>query len=605
MVRYKNDRVMNPSIFNIAIVGLGPKGFYAFERLVAQLKARQITQPIAIHLFNQNEFFGAGNIYRDDQPPYLIMNYANKNINCWTDELPKAITTSTLSFVDWLQSKTDDAKEHLEESFASRAKVGTYLMEGFAQIEEHLPDTISLVKHITTVRSIEKCGEKYQIASDNNGKNSLPLFDRILLSTGHLGSGAGFEEHKEMGPSINFIYPCTQAMGHIDPGARVALKGFGLTCIDAVLALTEGREGRFEFTESGKMTYIPSGKEPLQMFPYSRTGLPMMPRTGVSEDNHPLYILTEKRMSSLQGSRPVSFEQDILPWIIEECRFAYYRVLFKENAREFMFSSDFEFLNQQIDAFHNDFPELEKFHWDSLLDPFLHQTSLNHSEVSSYIEKLIIAAEKGPDQSPLNAAFATWRKISRGFNEIYSFGGLDAPSHRLFDQHYFGLFNRISYGPPVQNMKKILALAEAGIVDFTFLRGSSFIVSDALGAYGILEGNQQLMQAIDFHINAQIPRNNKSNTPGKLHQSLLEKGLGRKFLNDQNGHYCPGALDIDVQGKVIAQDGKVQHGITLYGTPTEGLTYDNDTLSRSRNNFASLWAEEVAHEIEKKELVNN
>ena len=60
---------------NIAIVGFGPKGFYAFERLVAQLKARKVKKPIAIHLFNQNEFFAAGNVYRPDQPSYLLMQY--------------------------------------------------------------------------------------------------------------------------------------------------------------------------------------------------------------------------------------------------------------------------------------------------------------------------------------------------------------------------------------------------------------------------------------------------------------------------------------------------------------------------------------------------
>lgn len=69
------------STFNIAIIGVGPRGLYGFERLLAQIKKRRLKQPIAIHLFNQNKFFWAGNIYRSDQPPYLIMNYANKNIN--------------------------------------------------------------------------------------------------------------------------------------------------------------------------------------------------------------------------------------------------------------------------------------------------------------------------------------------------------------------------------------------------------------------------------------------------------------------------------------------------------------------------------------------
>lgn len=49
----------------------------------------------------------------------------------------------------------------------------------------------------------------------------------------------------------------------------------------------------------------------------------------------------------------------------------------------------------------------------------------------------------------------------------------------------------------------------------------------------------------------------------------------------------------------------MQESISLYGTPTEGLTLDNDTLSRKRNDFASQWAQDVALAIENKETVNN
>lgn len=106
------------AVSNIAIVGFGPKGFYAFERLVAQLKALKIQDPVAIHLFNQNEFFAAGNVYRPDQPSYLLMNYANSNINCWTDEEPPAILENTPDFVSWLRSQPAYSSEIKPEGFA-------------------------------------------------------------------------------------------------------------------------------------------------------------------------------------------------------------------------------------------------------------------------------------------------------------------------------------------------------------------------------------------------------------------------------------------------------------------------------------------------------
>lgn len=605
MVRAVTEKMQNVSAFTIAIVGLGPKGFYAFERLLSQVRAREIQYPVVVHLFNQNEFFAAGNVYRPDQAPYLLMNYANKNINCWTDELPQAALEETPDFVHWLQNKKEGSNGALDAEFAPRAEVGRYLVEGFAHLCNNLPANIQVEKHIATVTHIEKQGQKYRLFTEGNRPAEFPAFDKVLLATGHLGSGGGFLEDRHSSRFIHFIYPTHLALDHVEAGAHVAIKGFGLTCIDAILALTEGRGGQFTAVEGGKLAYRASGREPGKIFPYSRTGLPMMPRTGAADDQQPLCFFTAALIASLKRSKPVSFEETLLPLIISECAGSYYRVMFKKFHRQLFLPGKCESIGEQIDAFHKAFPEAERFNWKRLLDPFFNKQSLTHEDVYTYTQKLVLEAEKGPEESPLNAAFATWRKISKGFNEIYSFGGLDAESHKLFDRKYFGLFNRIAYGPPVKNMKKILAIAQAGILDFDFVRDSCFSVDSTAGAYGVLIGGKQQKRAIDYLINARIPRNNESEALRPLYRSILESGMGRKFMNTSGGTYSPGCLDMDVNGRLIATDGKVQDGISLYGTPTEGMTLDNDTLSRKRNNFASQWAKEVTLAIEYNETVNN
>lgn len=105
-------------------------------------------------------------------------------------------------------------------------------------------------------------------------------------------------------------------------------EGFGLTCIDAILALTEGRGGQFEAVDSGKLTYTSSGKEPDRIFPFSRTGLPMVPRTGKADDKTPLYFLREDALASFKKAKSVSFKQTPLPlirWKAEKtsCRLPY------------------------------------------------------------------------------------------------------------------------------------------------------------------------------------------------------------------------------------------------------------------------------------------
>ncbi|WP_339926384.1 FAD/NAD(P)-binding protein [uncultured Cyclobacterium sp.] len=605
MVGAEADNIQDVSTFNIAIVGLGPKGFYAFERLVAQLNAGAIQHPVAIYLFNQNPFFAAGNVYRPDQASYLLMNYANKNINCWTDEPPSSVLDSRHDFVSWLKNINESPTAVKEDGFASRAMVGSYLMEGFSDLCHHLPENIQVVKHISTVTGIEKKGDNYRLFTEGEAQNKLPAFNKVLLTTGHLGCGAGFLENKKKGRFIDFIYPTDLALASIEMGAKVAVKGFGLTSIDAILALTEGRGGKFKSEDSGKLTYITSGKEPGKIYPYSRTGLPMMPRTGTEEDKLPLGFFTKENIASLISEKPASFEKNLLPLLIKEFTYSYYRLLFKKYRWRLLYYSEFERISEQIEPFHKAYPQAERFNWEKLVDPFAGQSALSHSVLLNYMEILLMEAEKGPEKSPLSAVLGRWRKISDIFNEIYSFGGLDADSHRLFDGYYFNLFNRMAYGPPVKNFKKLLALSEAGLVDLNFVRGTEFVVDKGSGTYGFLRTENKRELAIDYLINARIPRNNERVVAGTLYHSILQNGLGRKFTNSSGGTYTPGCMDINKQGQIIAKEGSVQEGIALYGTPTEGLTLDNDTLSRKRNNFASHWAEEVALAVKLNESVNN
>ena len=58
------------------------------------------------------------------------------------------------------------------------------------------------------------------------------------------------------------------------PNSTVRCKGFALTFIDTMLALTEGRGGVFTLSATG-YTYTPSGTEPRRIAPFSRSARPM------------------------------------------------------------------------------------------------------------------------------------------------------------------------------------------------------------------------------------------------------------------------------------------------------------------------------------------
>ena len=77
---------------------------------------------------------------------------------------------------------------------------------------------------------------------------------------------------------------------------------------------------------------------------------------------------------------------------------------------------------------------------------------------------------------------------------------------------------------------------------------------------------------------------------------LKQEGLIKEYENKGISSYKPGCLDINKCGNPIDINGKVNIDFTFYGTPTEGITFDNDTLSRTRNDFASMWAKKVYDE---------
>ena len=243
----------------------------------------------------------------------------------------------------------------------------------------------------------------------------------------------------------------------------------------------------------------------------------------------------------------------------------------------------------EIEEFHSIYKSEHRFNFKKFINPFL-DVEITHEMMVTYLEYLLCEAEKGTEESPIMSAASTWRKISPLFNKLYSYAGLDGISHKLFDTYYHPHFNRISYGPPIKNFKKLLTLAKSKIVDFTYLKNTNAdIHSDSKEIRLITKGSSD---KFSHFIDARIPKNPYYKQ--SLFSNLRQNGLVDWFVNDTYTVNCP---LINHKGNPIDVNGGIRKNITIYGTPTEGITYDNDTLSRSRNNFASLWAENVVHQI--------
>ena len=585
------------TIYKIGIIGFGPKGFYGFERLIAYLNEAEISKSIEVHIFNTTSFLASGDVYRTDQPEYLIMNYANRNINSWVLKEPFSIASATPDFVTWLTAKgyTNAAPG----KYAPRALVGSYLVDCYQLVLEQLPKNVKVFTHIGKVTDMIKQNENYQVfyTDRKSGEQDVVACNNALFTTGHQSFKAHKPESEISDNKIDFIYPTNEKLSPVTPQSQVAIKGFGLTAIDAILALTEGRGGVFKKNEKGILKYIPSEKEPYKIYPFSRTGLPMVPRNGSPTSEITLQFFTEEVVQNLKANKPISFNNTLLPLIQKEFYYAFYSVLFKNQGHQFYYDDDFTVMQNQVQYFHEDYPESPVFNWETIVNPFKDEPKLSTVVLQVYVEFLIDEAKLGEDKSPFMAAVATWRKISPVFNELYSFGGLDAESHKEFNDHYFGLFNRISYGPPVKNMQKMLALCKAGILDFSYAKSASITQNNENGNFTLQVENGQTTE-INYLVNATIARAKESGFKNELYQNLNKNGIIREY---KNSTYVPGCLEINAKGNPVSEAGIVNNDITFYGTPTEGITCDNDTLSRTRNDFATNWAKETCTAILKRD----
>lgn len=600
----------NKATQKIAIIGGGPKGMYGFERLAAQFNAHPVDHNIEVHVYNKSSHFGAGEIYNPKQPDYLIINNPIGDINMWIDEEPAAVTPETLSLTKWLQKKKN--LNVTEKDYVSRALVGQYLEKGFEAIASQLPEGVNgkyISGEVIDIRK-EKGTFRIKIASGPEYTKELPhKYNHILLATGHPKNKLTEKErayqqlaqqNDNMG-FVPFIYPVGSNLQDIAPGSRGGIKGIGLTFVDAALALTEGRGGTFERSSNdGTLRYITSGREPKVIFPFSRSGLPMIPRGPAPENAIPLKFFTDDALTSAKCESPgnkLDFKSQVLPLLYEEMIYAFYNIQmknigFKDDLQD---SATYAEIKHYVDLFHELHPKIDRFDPALFLNPLggphFQTSGSSNSQMMDYLRFFLGEAKKGELKSPWAAVSAVWRKATPVFAKFYAFGGLQPGSQLYFDTTFRRLLNRVTFGPPIENGEKIGALLEAGILNFQMAHNTTVKPSEKDAVFVMDEMTSNKSQTINYLIDARIPNVSIENNQSVLYRNLKKRGFIKHFTNECNGSiYQPGCAAISQEGFAIWESGDIDPAIAITGTPTEGVTFDNDTLSRTRNNFVSNWA---------------
>lgn len=315
--------------WRVAIVGAGPLGTSVALRLAARV-AGSGGRPVDLHVIEPHQP-GAGLVWRVDQPPELLMNSPAGSARLLSASAPGGPAVPALA--DWLRDRSHPGgSDPACPGFATRAGVGEYLAGVFRRLSDDAPG-LRVVVHrgracrVHDVRSPQG-SQRLEI------ENGPPLVvDAVVLTQGHLPVGPSPPEQVLAAQAERggwcYLPPGpadVSQLSRLRPGSPVAVRGFGLTAVDLVALLTQGRAGRFVDRGGDRLRYLPSGAEPV-LHIGSRTGLPYRakpPIGGPAIEPDPADLLTD---AAVRGRVPgsVDLRAELWPLIRRSVMIAYYR----------------------------------------------------------------------------------------------------------------------------------------------------------------------------------------------------------------------------------------------------------------------------------------
>ncbi len=495
----------------IAIIGCGPKGLYALDALCQA--ARDIpSHTFDVHIFEPSPYPGAGPIYDPEQPDILFMNFPAHMIDAWTDGRGP-------NLLAWL---AENGTAVGADDYVPRAMVGRYLAWCFDKVAADVPLNVHLTLHPTEVTGLRPLRGGWKVSP------ATIVADEVLVSTGHQDWSRKGETNSAEKISSPFPIDAALTRDKVSPGASVICKGFALTFIDTVLALTEGRGGVFTEKEFG-YAYQPCGDEPRVIAPFSRTGRPMRAKVEadhfVPPQNGAFWRAQVADLETFLARQPdATFRDDIWPALLR------------------IADSTLEMTPGTSAAFFAD--------W---------QGAAFDAERCRYELRMGYAVAVGAVPPDICWALGeAWRRCYPVLVRWISHRELSTRDATCF-RNTAAEMERLAFGPPAQNVGKLICLEEAGLVSFEHLSGD---------------------MSADITIDATIP---------PAGGAALSQPLTDLLRNDYVSVGALGGVIVNDRAQALIDD-IVTPGLSIIGRATEGSVLGNDTLSRTLHDLPIRWA---------------
>lgn len=493
------------------------------------------------------------------------MNFAADRLNMWWADSRAVPAEGQLSFVDWRRASSGHRSP--EEPYPPRAQVGRYLADGLARMCRRPPPGVAVRLRQTQVRAIDEHGGTWQVVDMENG---IHEHDEVLVAVGHGTWHARPEEAewRHAAPLVPAVFPVDRWMSprNVPPGAVVAVRGFGLTFLDAAIALSEGRGGRFEADDHPyRLRYFSSHDDAGLILPFSRTGRPMLakPEPELAASISALATIAQSASEEIVALREgFSLKDDLLEVLATSTA----AILQAGNPR-----------GQRGEA------RRDARRW--LLAAYDGATPPTAEGAADEIERSL-AVGHGMRPPDLQWALGeTWRGAYPAVVARLSGSGMADRQWPAF-RRLAAELERVAFGPPAINAAKLLALIAARRVDLTCV-ARRHIATTNERTWICTDGAEQ---TVDSVVNAVLPG------PGL---GAPDGGLLEQLVSDGHARVAAGRRGLEVASDLncIGRSGRRAPGLSAIGRPTEDWVIGNDTLDRALHPQFDRWAHRVARQV--------
>ncbi|MFW8635139.1 FAD/NAD(P)-binding protein [Cribrihabitans pelagius] len=537
--------------YRIAIAGFGPRGLGALEALLKQLRGQ--AADLAIDIFEPGPAPGAGPNYDPDQSPLCPLNLPLRGL--W---LPEA-EHGGVTFPDFAESLSETERD--PDAFLPRARIGAYLAARFEHLCAHLPEGVRLSLHAHRVSGLtppDATVGGWMAAADGA---AFGPYDEVLLTLGQPETGADgqlarWQAHaRETGAPLLPAYPAARLLAAADgwQGKVVAVRGLGLSAFDVLRLLTQGLGGRF--TAEG---YVPSGREPARICPFSLDGQPPAPKPATAAVDGFFAPSPEETRA---------FEQ----------RLAEALTLAPDAALDLMCEA-LQGPLERILAGHCTAADIRNWLREGQDTP----AGRNRAPVADFLEDTIAMARGTLPPSPGYAAAQLWQNWLESFRAVFAASRPEQETAKAV-AGFDGRLMPYAYGPPVSAAEELLALIRAGLADLRAVEDPD--VRLVPQGWQLAGGTDEI--PAEVMVDAVLAPPALARTREPLLQGLLAAGLLHP-LDDGLGAATGDG------GQALSQAGAPVAGLYVLGRMAKGSAVAVDSLHDCFGATAVNWAEGAA-----------